>query len=187
MRSQSCLLHSWGGCWLKRWSQDQKVSPTVTCFFSPAHMGTWSTIPVLVSWEEVTSRREWGQAPCYVRQQWEVWQTLNVGLEFLADLGYSSKLLFILLGRQGEDAGLYCAGCWASPQANLLAPPTYFALPNQTGTAPQVYHHTAVANHTKVQLIKETTSLPNCWEPEEGHPAQHMKLGSKKKWHIYIP
>lgn len=37
MRSQSSLLHSCSGCWLKRWSQGQKVSSTVTCFFSGTH------------------------------------------------------------------------------------------------------------------------------------------------------
>ena len=56
--------------------------------------------PALVSGKQVTSRGQGGQAPCDVGQQQEVWQALNVGLEFLADLGYPSKLLFIFLRRQ---------------------------------------------------------------------------------------
>lgn len=59
--------------------------------------------PALVSRKEVTSRGQGGQAPCDVGQQGEVWQTLNMGLQFLADLGYPSKLLFIFLRKQRED------------------------------------------------------------------------------------
>lgn len=66
-------------------------------------MGIWGMAPALVSRKEVTSRGQRGQSPCDVGQQREVWQTLNMGLQFLADLGYPSKLLFIFLRKQRED------------------------------------------------------------------------------------
>lgn len=72
-------------------------------FFLLVEMGIWGTTPVLVSWKQVTSRGQGGQASCDVGQQREVWQALNMGLQFLADLGYPSELLFIFLRRQRED------------------------------------------------------------------------------------
>ena len=66
-------------------------------------MGIWGTTPALVSRKQVTSRGQGGQAPCDIGQQGEVWQALNVGLQFLANLGYPSELLFIFLKKQRED------------------------------------------------------------------------------------
>ena len=71
--------------------------PWHALFFLLVQMGIWGMTPALVSWKQVTGRGQGGQAPCDVGQQREVWQALNVGLEFLADLGYPSKLLFIFL------------------------------------------------------------------------------------------
>lgn len=58
-------------------------------------MGIWGTTPALVSRKQITSRGQRGQAPGDIGQQGEVWQALNVGLQFLADLGYPSELLFV--------------------------------------------------------------------------------------------
>lgn len=80
-----------------------RLFPAMTCpLLSAGRDGIWGMTPVLVSWKQVTSRGQRGQASRDVGQQWEVWQTLNMGLQFLADLGDPSKLLFIFLRRQRE-------------------------------------------------------------------------------------
>lgn len=73
-------------------------------------MGIWGTTPALVSRKQITSRRQRGQAPGDIGQQGEVWQALNVGLQFLADLGYPSELLFVFLRKQREDNAVRCVG-----------------------------------------------------------------------------
>lgn len=84
--------------------------PWLALFFLLVEMGIWGMTPVLVSRKQVTSRGQGGQASCDVGQQWEVWQALNMGLQFLADLGYPSKLLFIFLRRQREDNAVKSVG-----------------------------------------------------------------------------
>lgn len=85
-----------------KWKEGQNrgllgyFQPWLSLFVLLVEMGIWGTTPALVSWKQVTSRGQGGQAPCDVGQQGEVWQTLNMGLQLLADLGYPSKLLFIL-------------------------------------------------------------------------------------------
>lgn len=64
--------------------------------------GNWGTSFVLVCWKQVTSRWQRCQTSCDIGQQWQIWKALDVGLQFLADLGHPSKLLFIFLRKRRE-------------------------------------------------------------------------------------
>lgn len=153
--SHSPLLHSWGECWLKRWSQGQKaVSNSDLLLFSGTH-GTLErdTCPSQLrrghqqKAEVPSPLLRWAAVRGLANSECGTWVPCGPGLLVQASV-YTPR-------KTRGDTGLRCAGCWASPPANLLAPPTCFAFPNQTGPAPQVYHHLQLPTTQKSSLIKK--------------------------------
>lgn len=60
-------------------------------------MGRGREEDLSVGGEEVSSRRERGQTSGHIRQEGQVRETLDVGLELLPNLGHPRQFLFILL------------------------------------------------------------------------------------------
>lgn len=60
-------------------------------------MGRGTEEDLSVGREEVSSRRERGQTTSHIRQEGQVRETLDVGLELFPNLGHSRQFLFILL------------------------------------------------------------------------------------------
>lgn len=70
-------------------------------------MGRGREQDLSVSREEVSSRGERGQTPSHIRQEGQVRETLDVGLELFPNLGHPRQFLLILLQKpRGHSTGM---------------------------------------------------------------------------------